>query len=1281
MTTVVRPPRPSYLPRLFGTQRRSADVVSVVLLALLASTLAACGRSGLRSLHEAQGAGGLTGLAGTGVGGQGAGGTAGGTIDGGVDHPAAGAGGGVGGHAGGTGGQAGGTGGHAGGTGGAAGTPDGGTDVPPGKVPVQLTVVPPLLNLAVGTTGKLSAIVTYSDGTTADVSAAAGWSTDSMVAVPNAGGTVVANFAGTAHIKASYGSLGAQATVVVMQTISLVSIALDPPLATLPIGGSLDVHVIGTFSDGSTADVTAMAKIGDDGAGIVTTSASGHVVAVKAGTAIVFATVGAQAAKMAVTVSPATVVGITVLPPLGMTGVGTTTAFTAEASLSDGTVVDLTATAMWGVADPNVAVISQSGVATGKTAGKTTVTASFGGQQGQATLVVTGATLTTLQIDPVDPSVGVNVAIDFTATGLYSDGTKVDLTGQVMWASSAPSVLPIDGGGHAISKSVGTSVVTATMSGLVAQSTVTVTPASLLTISITPSLSTLSVAGTVALTATGTFSDGTMVDLTASVTWSASPGGVVSISNAPGSAGVATALAVGKTLVTATAGLVSGNATIIVSPATLQKIFILPASASVPVGATVRLTAQGTFSDGSVRDITGQVSWASTDATVATVANAPGVPGMVTGVKAGMAGITATENGIVGMAGVTVVGATLQSIAVFPGNATLTAGLRSNYTATGVYSDGSKVDLTAQVTWTTDNTMVATISNVTGAAGQLLARAPGMTNVIATFAGVTGQTTLTVTGATAMSLSIQPIAVSTSLGTGVQYTATLILSNGTTRNVTGQTTWSSSNPMVATIGRTGRATPVAPGTTTIGASYMGLTASTTLTVTDAVVTSIQLTPIAPTMPIGTVTQFNATAIMSDGTTRNVTAMATFASDTPAVVGITTGRGMRGRATAVAAGSALITATYMGFQDSTTVTVTDAVIVQISVSPVGLTLPVGARRQFTAQAIRSDGSSMNVTGMATWQSDAPGVAAVSTAGGTRGQVTGIGAGTASISATYMGVTGSVSVTVTPATLTQVQVTPFNPTLSLNTPLQFVATAIYSDGTNIAVTGLATWLSSDPNVAGISNAAGSRGQATSLGKGSTKISATYMNVTGTATLTVTDATVTQIQLTPFNPTVAAGFDEQLTATAIYSDGTNRDITSLATWTSSADATAAVSDAGATKGLVSALQAGTATIKAQYGGISGTTSVTVSGAMLKSITLAPLAPTIMVGATQAFAATGIFDDGTTLDVTTLVTWTSSDLDVADVSNADGSRGEATAFGPGTTTVQAQRGAVTATTTLSVQ
>jgi Big-like domain-containing protein len=1225
---------------------RSSTLAVVGLVALVATTtLAACGRSGLRSLGESPD-GSVVGSAGAGAGAPG-------------------------GHAGNVGADA-----SAGAGGSTDARPDG------GRIPIALSVTPPALTLPLGGTGSFSATLTFNDGTTTDATNAATWTPGDPTIATVIAGRVVALRAGSTAVTVKVGTLVSGAKIAVVSSISLTSLTLDPPTVTLPIGAIQTFTVTGNYSDGTTADVSSMATWSIDTTGVASVDGKGDVTALKAGQATLVATVGMLQTKAPVTVSSATVIGLSVLPPVGTTGIGTTVGFTATAFLSDGTSADVTSAAGWSVDNPMVATIDGDGVATGVGDGTANVKASFGTIGAGATIVVTGAALTTLQIDPVDPNVGVGVMLTFTATGIYSDGTRVDLTSQVVWQSSAPNVVPIDGTGHAVSKQVGTSVITATDGMLSAESTVSVTTASLQSLAITPGSATASVGGTAAFKAIGTFSDGTTIDLTDSVTWSATPTGVVSISNAAGTAGTATALKVGTATILAMSGSVGTKAVITVSAATLKGIAIVPSTATVPVGATTTLAAQGTFSDGSMRDITNEVTWASSDDSIATVANAPGTPGLVTGVEPGMVGVTATEAGVTGMASVGVVSATLQSIDVEPVNATLTAGLRSTYTATGFYSDGSKIDLSAQVTWATDNTMVATISNVAGATGQLLARAAGTTNVSATLGPIVGQTALTVTGATPSSLSISPIAISTPLGTGVQYTATLILSNGTSRNVTGQSTWSSSDTTVATIGRTGRATPTGVGSTTIGASYMGLQSSTTLTVTNAVVTSIEITPIAPTMPVGSTTQFAVTAILSDGTTSNVTAMATFSSNAPGVVGISTARMNHGRATAIQAGSADVTATYMGFSDSTTVVVTNAAIVSISVSPSGLTLPVGTRRQFTAQAIRSDGTSMAITGMATWTSDTPSVAAVSTAGATRGQVTAVSAGgPVNITATYMGLSGSAAINVSAATIVSVQVTPFNPTITIGTPLQFVATAIYSDGTNTAVTGMATWQSDTMSVAQVSNAAGSRGLATPLMKGAATISATFMTVTGSTTLSVTDATITQIQVTPFNPTIPVGFDTQLAATAIYSDGSNRDITALATWTSGGAGAAAVSDALATKGLVTGVASGGATIEAQYAGVSGTTTVNISSVALVSISIAPQAPTIAVGTIQAFTATGTFDDMTTLDITPVVTWTSSDTSIADISNADGSRGQATTFGDGTTTIQAQRGAVTGTTTLTAQ
>jgi hypothetical protein len=470
------------------------------------------------------------------------------------------------------------------------------------------------------------------------------------------------------------------------------------------------------------------------------------------------------------------------------------------------------------------------------------------------------------------------------------------------------------------------------------------------------------------------------------------------------------------------------------------------------------------------------------------------------------------------------------------------------------------------------------------------------------------------------------------------------------------------------------------GTTTITATFMGLTATTTFTVTNAVITAISVTPISPLIPVGTVVPFVATAIFSDGTSQNVTAAATWVSSAPGVLAVTTAGGARGRGTGVAAGTATVTATFMGISGSTTATVTNAVATSLSVGPAGVTLAVGGRQQFTAQEIFSDGTSRDVTAAATWVSMQPAIAGVSDAGATRGQVTGVGAGTATIQATFGGLTGSVAVTVTQATLASIQVTPFNQTVPAGSTVNFVATGLLTDGTSVNLTAAASWTSSDPTVAAVSNAAATRGLSTALAAGTVTITATSGGVSGTTMLTVTGATVTTIQVTPFNPRLPAGFAEPLVATAIFSDGTNRDVTASATWTSATPAAATVSDAAGSKGLLTAVAAGTSVISASFSGRTGSTTVTVIAGTLSSLTISPPNPPARAGTTVAFTATGTFSDGSTLDVTTFVTWTSSNTATADVSNANGSRGQATAFAAGTTTIQAQRGAVTATTILTV-
>lgn len=86
---------------------------------------------------------------------------------------------------------------------------------------------------------------------------------------------------------------------------------------------------------------------------------------------------------------------------------------------------------------------------------------------------------------------------------------------------------------------------------------------------------------------------------------------------------------------------------------TLVSIAVTPAAPSLAVGATVQLTATGTYSDSSTRELTSQVTWSSSAGLVATVSNAPGTKGVVSAVSAGTASIVATLGTVTGSSNLT----------------------------------------------------------------------------------------------------------------------------------------------------------------------------------------------------------------------------------------------------------------------------------------------------------------------------------------------------------------------------------------------------------------------------------------------------------------------------------------------------------------------------------------------------------------------------------------------------------------------------------------------------
>jgi hypothetical protein len=171
----------------------------------------------------------------------------------------------------------------------------------------------------------------------------------------------------------------------------------------------------------------------------------------------------------------------------------------------------------------------------------------------------------------------------------------------------------------------------------------------LLSIAVTPNAPGVPVGLTQQFKATGTFSDTSSADLTASVAWTS---GTLSVATVGANSGLATASAVGSTLVTATSGSVSGSATLSVLPPILESIAITPDPVVSGINFNMQLTATGSYSDGSMQNVTTQAVWSSNTPGVATIGPATG---LTTGVIVGSATISAAIGTVTAIAPLSVI--------------------------------------------------------------------------------------------------------------------------------------------------------------------------------------------------------------------------------------------------------------------------------------------------------------------------------------------------------------------------------------------------------------------------------------------------------------------------------------------------------------------------------------------------------------------------------------------------------------------------------------------------
>ncbi|MCP5495770.1 MAG: Ig-like domain-containing protein [Leptospiraceae bacterium] len=512
-----------------------------------------------------------------------------------------------------------------------------------------------------------------------------------------------------------------------------------------------------------------------------------------------------------------------------------------------------------------------------------------------------------------------------------------------------------------------------------------------------------------------------------------------------------------------------------------------------------------------------------------------------------------------------------------------------------------------------------------------------------------------------------------------KFKATGIYADGTHKDITDSVTWSSETTSISEVDTAGKAKGITPGQTKIIATQDGMSGNGDLTVKDVTLEYIEITRFEP-IAAGTSATFKAIGVFSDGTTQDLTDFVDWSSSDGGVAPINNvDDGTKGKASGSSTGQTTVTATLAGVSGTSTLDVVSKTLVSISIDP-DTSIAKNSLKSYKATGTFSDGSTQDLTNDVTWSSSDTGIATIENSAALKGKATGMSSGSATISATFSGITGSSVLSVTSATLTSISIGP-DVSIAKGTNKQFVAMGTFSDGSTLDISDMVTWTSSLTDIAGVSNVSGSEGYAQSLTTGTSKITAALGSVTGSANLTITSATLSSISVSPGSATIVAGTTQQFTATGIYSDGTSQDITDVVSWSSANEVIAMASNISGNNGLTYGDSAGTVGITATLDGVSGSANLTVNPAVtLSSISVTPATKSIAKGLTQQYTATAIYSDGTNQDVTNSATWSSGTTSTATISNASGTQGLATSANTGSTVISATWNGKTGNANLTV-
>jgi uncharacterized protein YjdB len=1163
----------------------------------------------------------------------------------------------------------------------------------------DIALSPATASIPVGGAVQLRAFATLSDGTEGhEVTGVVEWITsrDSVAVVSNVEGTrgqVLGVSPGEADIRARDPDSGADSpndqgliTVTPGATptpgpgptptptpptgpIVLERIEIEPAdVKLLPAGGIGSIRAIGYLTDGSSRDVTAEVEWESSNPNIVAVTVGGVLTGGESGRSGVDArhVVSGIDAEREASVWVGEFEGIFIEPEELRVGVGTTGQLSVERRYDNGLTEDITSIAEWISERERVATVSNAigtkGRVTGVVEGDAVIvasdpaTADLADPASALILVDTEPPAPTpapgewldidaLRIEPLDIRTLPGEITQVQAIATLADGSEVDVTDQVVFLSDREEVATVSAGGRLLSIEAGRTKLDAyhPATEVDADERAEVWVGEIESIDLWPQDVSLLLDETAQLRALATYTNGLSEDITDQAEWSSEKTRVATVSNLAGSKGFVSAVTRGDAVIVARdprsgkksksssgklrvieegvsdPGDIGDDQTYVLG---LRSIVIDPAALHLMSGQTGFLSATGIYLDGSTRDLTPYVRFESRRSRVAAVDES----GAVVAGRGGETSIYAidpiTELRTRVPARISV--ARVVKLEIWPPERTVGVGQETQLLALATFDNGVEgVDVTADVRWSSSRRSVAEIERYGAASGLLSPLELGETDI----------------------------------------TAQHLASRVKTRRSEGRFTVV--DELEPTPTPVPSATPAPTSTPAPGQ--------------DPVVVSLRAEPSSVTLREGQIIAPTYSRIYSDDSVEVVTTGLEFRSENFRIARAdSTGRIL---AEGVGISDIWVSDPESGLFLAVPVTVRR--LTSLTLDPESIALRVGAVGEMRALASFSDGTlGVDVSDGVRWRSLDPLIAEVDQ----EGRVTALAEGTARIEVqdeeTRVRSDVSVGAVQVVGEVVRVFVRPTTTAIRVGEEKNYKAYGVFADGTTVQITSDVLWSleAGVPPMADISES----GSVTALAPGDATIDATdratgissadsgdsgVLSVVGDV-VGIKISTSSDIDRDPSEVILAAGETRKLRGLVQYAGRTDGfDAGSDLDWFSTNPSAVPVAE----NGLVTCVGVGVAVISAMdpdSGVLSTNTlgdhTVTCSGSVI-GLRTTPDFRDLDYGSVRQCRAYRILQDGSEVEVTRKVIWSSSAPDIVSIVETGGDGGKATALGDGTATLYA--------------